>query len=106
MTGVPAPVLGPHGTGREADSGRLSDEAPGEHGVGDDLTIEDADERQALDSVAGCVDGIDVTGCLSADGELRCGKFRHLFTIAIGGAASARFHRLTHPTHIKIHSNA
>lgn len=85
-------MLGPHRTGREADSGRLSDEAPGEHCVGDGLTIEDADERQALDSVAGCVDGIDVTGCLSADGELRCERIRHLFTITIGGAASPTPH--------------
>lgn len=45
-------VLGSHGTGRQADAWGLTDEASGKHGVGDDLTVEDADERQTFDPTA------------------------------------------------------
>ncbi len=106
--GAGALVLGPHGTGRKADPGNLTDEAPREHGVGDDLTVEDANERQTFDPIAGraegvdefClvnlaessrrqrVDRVDVAGSLWADGEPRCGRIRHPHTIAIGEAAS------------------
>ncbi len=104
-------MLGLDRTGGEAGSGDLTDEAAGEHGVGDDLTVEDADERESFDPVAGsaesvddlrlvhlaeggrgqCVDGVDVIGRLGADGELGRGRIRHPHTIAIIGAASARF---------------